>query len=503
MSGSPVPDIRSTFGAAFVGLLALWFDNYADMDILLVTGSYLGVRQTDKSQALLEEGPKSTQVLHRIHNIHGYLTHNSVCLRGLLVRRRTHTVLHVLIIVRYLVLNFGNFQSLDSSMWAMSIQVVVSILVGASVQLYYTRRVYIVSRSIFIPILIVALVVLGSSFGFLFTAKEFILQRFANFHSLTWISCVGMTTSALADLLIAAAMCWSLYRRKTGYARTDSIIMTLMAYSINSGLLTSVLAGAMTISFIVSPSSLVSLAFYWAMSKCYTNSLLAMLNCRDHVRDRSTADNPDNAFNLSSIRIEPPSETYGSKSGQPGVSVTIQRSTTSDLGRNKSDHGVEPTFKVPKQVWVQVSPILKAKVERRSQAHKVLIYHGAIRGRVLSSLDTARYPRTPACIPSVFCPVLTLSHPSRHSVSAKEARLQLILNVSKVDSTVRIFVHLPPAQRRKRCLGRRQRAFRSERSEDRVVEETMDMPRSKRPLVGLQVYLVESGTKPKYADIIE
>ena len=66
--------------------------------------------------------------------------------------------------------------------------------------------------------------------------------------------CVGMTAGALADLLIAAAMCWSLYHKRTGFARqaypvdiyavltsmhrTDFIITTLMTYSINSGLLT-------------------------------------------------------------------------------------------------------------------------------------------------------------------------------------------------------------------------------------------------------------------------
>ena len=66
--------------------------------------------------------------------------------------------------------------------------------------------------------------------------------------------CVGMTAGALADLLIAAAMCWSLYHRRTGFARqahpadtyvvltfmhrTDSMIITLMTYSISSGLLT-------------------------------------------------------------------------------------------------------------------------------------------------------------------------------------------------------------------------------------------------------------------------
>ena len=64
-----------------------------------------------------------------------------------------------------------------------------------------------------------------------------------------------MTISVVVDLLIAASMCWYLFRKKTGFARqahpngiyammltfihrTDSVITTLMAYSVNSGLLT-------------------------------------------------------------------------------------------------------------------------------------------------------------------------------------------------------------------------------------------------------------------------
>ncbi|KAH8995616.1 hypothetical protein EDB92DRAFT_147644 [Lactarius akahatsu] len=321
MPASSVADIQNTFGAAFVGLL--------------ISTTLFGLTIVQTWIYFWHYGKRDPKAL-------------KFFVAFITVMDTLHTILCAYAVYWYLVLNFGNVESLDSSMWALNIQVVVSIFISAPVRLYYTRRVYKVSQSIFVPILIAALVVLGSSFGFLFTAKEFILQRFANFHSLTWIPSVGLTVGALADLLIAAAMCWSLYRRKTGYARTDSTIISLMAYSINSGLLTSILAGAMPISFAISPSALIWLAFYWAMTKCYVNSLLAMLNCRDHVRDRST-DNPNGAFNLTSIRIEPPSETGGSKSSQPGVSVTIQRSTTSNFGLNKSDHGVEPTFEVPKQ----------------------------------------------------------------------------------------------------------------------------------------------------------
>jgi len=255
-----------------------------------------------------------------------------------------HTILCVCVIYWYLVLNFGNVDNLDYSMWALNLQVTISTVVGVSVSFFYARRIYIVSQSIICPILIVVLGSFTSFLGLFGTAKNTVLKRFSDLHSLTWVACTAMATDALSGLLIAAAMCWSLYRKKTGFARTDSIIMTLMAYSISTTLLTNVFNIAVTISFMVSPSSLIWLAFFWTATKCYVNSFLAMLNSRNYVLDRSATDNLDNAFHLSSIRIEPLYEVYGSKSGQPGVSVTVHRSTTSNFGRNISNHDVEPIF---------------------------------------------------------------------------------------------------------------------------------------------------------------
>jgi hypothetical protein len=72
------------------------------------------------------------------------------------------------------------------------------------------------------------------------------------------------------------------------------------------------------------------------------------LNSRDYVRDRrSNTDNPENAIHLSSIRIEPLSEAYESKSRQPG---TVHHSTTLNFGRNKSDHDLGATFEIQKAV---------------------------------------------------------------------------------------------------------------------------------------------------------
>ncbi|KAH9060506.1 hypothetical protein EDB87DRAFT_1683737 [Lactarius vividus] len=340
MPGSPVADISNTFGAAFVGLLVS----------TMLFGLTIG-----QAFVTLVDGYTIDQKALKFF------------IGFLLITETFHTVLCVYALYWYLILNFGNVESLDYNVWAMNLQTMISSIPGSAVQLfvacalsltvivltqrsYYTRRIYLVSESIFFPIVIVALVVSGNSLSYFVTAKEFALKRFSAVRSLYWLSCLAMASAVLVDILVAGVMCWSLYRKKTGFVRTDSVIMTLMAYTINSGLLTSLLGTAMTVSYIITPSSLIPVAFFWIMGKCYVNSLLAMLNSRDYVREQLSTGNPDNASNLSSIRIEPLSEAYGTKYRQPGVSVTVHRSTTSDFAPNKSDHNAGPTFHVPEQV---------------------------------------------------------------------------------------------------------------------------------------------------------
>ncbi|KAF8272840.1 hypothetical protein EI94DRAFT_1826692 [Lactarius quietus] len=310
MPGSVV-DIRNSYGAAFVGLLALGLT-------IAQTWIYFWYYHDRDSKAL--------------KLFISFITFMDALL----------TILSGYVMYWYLIVNFDNVENLSTSTWALNLQIIISIISGTSVEFYYARRVYKVSQSITCPILIVALVTISSSCGLFFTLEGAALKRFTNSHALTWVSVSGMIAGVLAELLLASAMCWSLYRKKTGFARSDSIITTLMAYTINSGLLTCVLGAAMAISSLVSPYSLIWLSFFWALGKCQVNSLLAMLNSRDYVRDRPMT-NPDTPYNLSSLRIEPMSETYMSKAGQPGVSVMVHRSTTSDFGRNKSDHDGETT----------------------------------------------------------------------------------------------------------------------------------------------------------------
>jgi len=158
----------------------------------------------------------------------------------------------------------------------MGAQVIFSTIPSSSIEFYYARRVYLVSQSILCPVLITILVLAGNCLACYIAVDEITTRLFSDLKTPYYLKCLGMGSIVFADILIATMMCWALYRKKTGFTRTDSVIMTLMAYSMNSGLLTSALGSVMLINFVIAPNNMIWMAVYWVMCKCYVNSLLAM-----------------------------------------------------------------------------------------------------------------------------------------------------------------------------------------------------------------------------------
>ncbi|KAH9169019.1 hypothetical protein EDB89DRAFT_2231556 [Lactarius sanguifluus] len=334
MSSHAVADIRNTYGCTFIGLI---------ISVML-----FGITALQTWIYYWQYGNRDPKAL-------------KIFIAVIFLLDALHTSLCIYSIYWYLILNFGNVEILDHNMWAMNIQVDVNTLVDYMVQLYYARRVYIVGGSIIIPIIIVIFGavcfgkhtcrLLGGTFmiiflrivtglAFVFTARAAALKLWSRYTSLVPVTCIGLGSGVVADILIAVSMCWFLYHKKTGFARTDSMLLTLMTYSIQSGLLTSVLTCAVLISFAAASSSMYWQLFFWPMGKFYANSLLAMLNSRDYVRERSSADDKyENTFGLSSIRVEQRNE--GDKPRRPAVSVAVHRSTTTDFPQVKRDHDVE------------------------------------------------------------------------------------------------------------------------------------------------------------------
>jgi len=124
--------------------------------------------------------------------------------------------------------------------------------------------------------------------GSVFTIEAFLLVEIDQFPKLIWVTSVGLGSAAACDIIIAVSLCSYLTRSRTGFKRTDSLITTLIVYSLTTGLVTSVIASAAVITFAIMPTNFIWMSFFWVLGKCYVNSFLAALNSRDALRERAS-----------------------------------------------------------------------------------------------------------------------------------------------------------------------------------------------------------------------
>ncbi|KIK56805.1 hypothetical protein GYMLUDRAFT_247583 [Collybiopsis luxurians FD-317 M1] len=102
--------------------------------------------------------------------------------------------------------------------------------------------------------------------------------------------------TAFADLLITGILSLLLQSAKTG---STVIINKLILFTINTGALTSFCSLASLISILAAPNSFIYMAFFFAMGRVYSNSLLASLNARKTIRQAAEIDNTTTAAECS------------------------------------------------------------------------------------------------------------------------------------------------------------------------------------------------------------
>ncbi|KAH8796236.1 hypothetical protein DL96DRAFT_1541168 [Flagelloscypha sp. PMI_526] len=85
--------------------------------------------------------------------------------------------------------------------------------------------------------------------------------------TITWLA-----LEAGVDIVIAAVLSRALWRSKTGFARTNTIINRCIAASIQSGLFSSVFALGVMAAFLNSKNTYLYAIFAWPLGKIYSNA---------------------------------------------------------------------------------------------------------------------------------------------------------------------------------------------------------------------------------------
>lgn len=162
------------------------------------------------------------------------------------------------------------------------------------------------------------------------------LQTWGELTRLKGLSITVNILAAVADILIAASLCYFLHRSRTGFKKSDTMISRLILFTVSTGMLTSICAVASLISILIWGQTLIYVAFYFSLGRLYSNSVLATLNARNGIRELGE-DSDEMSFSLQNF----------SKSGEGQVgslrptNISIKIETMQDFSRER--YGPEST----------------------------------------------------------------------------------------------------------------------------------------------------------------
>lgn len=204
----------------------------------------------------------------------------------------------------YLIENFGRATAMLKPTWSLLAHVYFTIASDFCIRSVFGKRVWTLSRSYILTGGIAATTLACAAAGIVFVTKAFRLGGFAEFHVISVYLYTSLGAGVASDVLVAVSLCAGLMKTRTGFKKADSLIHILMAYAINTSLLTTICSAGCFITYAVWPDRLIFLGIYFCLNKLYFNSLLAALNARQSLREK-----------ISGLSTAPTSLTAGAESG--------------------------------------------------------------------------------------------------------------------------------------------------------------------------------------------
>ncbi|KAI0340049.1 hypothetical protein BDW22DRAFT_1360531 [Trametopsis cervina] len=233
----------------------------------------------------------------------------------------------------YCVKNFGNIFGLNALPWTWPAFMVTSAVNEVLIISWYVHRVWKLSRNIWVILLIgvaaVATCVGAMTLSVLSATHPTILTylQVAQWPMYLWI-----ISQVVSDVTITVFLTTFLLRRKTGFARTGSMINLIISYSISTSFITSATSITVLVTYTTMPGRFYYVGLAALLPKLTLNSLLAMLNTRDFLKGKVYHDNAEplsiHLSHLPNPSAEAPSDPQTQSIGEiMQLGVHVEKST--------------------------------------------------------------------------------------------------------------------------------------------------------------------------------
>jgi len=204
----------------------------------------------------------------------------------------------------YTITHWGDFNYLEKQHWPIAVSYVTCGISATIVRCFLIFRYWRLSQNNHITsvLILFVLAALGSCVG----AVVSVLMHTAYAQRDKMVLCVliWFSTNAATDVSIALALLWQLSQIKSPFKATQSLIRRLMASTIRTGTMTSVVAVITLILFLTNKEGNVSTGFAYCFARIYSLTMLYNLNNRNSLRHGSANANDAHRGNTMSIMTE-------------------------------------------------------------------------------------------------------------------------------------------------------------------------------------------------------
>ncbi|KAM5544619.1 hypothetical protein V8D89_001517 [Ganoderma adspersum] len=195
-----------------------------------------------------------------------------------------NSILPVHLSYYHLVANYFNPLALASDTLSLRLLAPTSAITILACQSFYVRRVFLVDcRYRLIVAGTIVLLIVETAFAIVLSVQAFKGHQMQDFVDMTWTVSVFYGVDMVIDSTLTGTLIVYLLRNRTGTQRNDSMIQTLIVYTINTGLVTSIVGMLAFIFGLIMPGNLVYFAMGIVVTKLYANSVLALLNTRRYL----------------------------------------------------------------------------------------------------------------------------------------------------------------------------------------------------------------------------
>ncbi|KAJ7758264.1 hypothetical protein B0H16DRAFT_1535659 [Mycena metata] len=200
-----------------------------------------------------------------------------------------HTVFICLTTWNYAVPHFGDNEYLKVINEWYPPHLLMTLVATLTANLCYTWRIHKMSKgNWYITVSILMLCASRSTCALILFYAEVKYWVWATVYEHFWVvRALSFVSSAAADIMISTARYYYLRQLKQGYVQTREVVDTVMVFTLNDGLLTSVIAIAILGCSMGMHTNFVWIGLFYNLSPLFANSILATYVSRQLIPQRT------------------------------------------------------------------------------------------------------------------------------------------------------------------------------------------------------------------------